>query len=199
MTQYDVGPGDWSDREWETGDRSPKPQAKRRRLALPPWALLVILVAAVIVLCVALVLIVRAIRADRGAQEAETPEASESVVVQASATTVLSTGAATTAPVEVPTATVVLPLVPTDEPAPTTFTEIVPGATVEVYNTGNQTLRLRSRATTSSDVLENLRPGTELVVLEGPEQSGGYTWWKVRTPGGKEGWAAGEFLRLKAQ
>jgi LPS O-antigen subunit length determinant protein (WzzB/FepE family) len=54
MTQYDAGPGDWSDREWEEPDRKRKPHTTRRRLVLPPWALLAILVGVVIVLCVAL-------------------------------------------------------------------------------------------------------------------------------------------------
>jgi hypothetical protein len=62
MTQYDAGPGDRSDRPWEDPERKPRPQARRRRVTLPPWALLAIFIAIVILLCIGLVLIINAIR-----------------------------------------------------------------------------------------------------------------------------------------
>ena len=68
MTQYDAGPGDWSDREWEEPDRKREPHAKRR-FVLPPWALLAVIIGVVIILCVALVLFVRALRSN-GDEEA---------------------------------------------------------------------------------------------------------------------------------
>ena len=50
MTQYDAGPGEWSDREWESPDRKRMRHAKRRGPILPPWALLAIVVGIVILL-----------------------------------------------------------------------------------------------------------------------------------------------------
>jgi hypothetical protein len=36
--------------------------------------------------------------------------------------------------------------------------------------------------------------GVQLTVLDGPEQEEGYTWWRVRTSDGREGWVADEGL-----
>ena len=52
---------------------------------------------------------------------------------------------------------------------------------------------MNSRTATSA------KEGTTLVVLDGPEEADGYTWWQVRTPDGAEGWAAGTWLVLKTE
>jgi hypothetical protein len=160
------------------------------------------LVAAVILLCVALILIVRAIRS--GGDEAEVPvvevsEEAPAVVAGTEETEGAAEGEVEEEPVIIqqPTATVELPLVPTEAPAEPTFTEIGPGATVVVRTSGGATLRLRSAPTTASNILDNYKAGVEMTVLDGPQKAAGYTWWKVRAPNGKEGWAAGEWLRLK--
>lgn len=192
MTQYDAGPGDWSDRPWEDPERDPQPHARRRRLTLPPWALLAILVAIVILLCVSLVLIVRAIRGS-GDQETPTPQPTATAEVAPTATRqLLAPTSATT-----PTATVVLP-VGTPEETPS-FTEIAPGAMVVVQGTLGAGLNLRAEPSTSGKVVTNLKEGTVLVVLEGPTEAGGYVWWKVRAPDGTEGWGAANWLALKTE
>lgn len=194
MTQYDAGPGDWSDREWESPGNKPGPQAKRR-FSLPPWLLVVALVAVVLVLCVGLVLILQAqARHKRAAHATPTGLAGEqSAVVEPTATFPLVEGATSAI---TPTATVVLPVGPTGEQ--TAFTEIAIGAPVVV--TANPSLTLRAEPSTSSTALGQLKNGTALIVLDGPQKAGGYTWWKVRRADGtgKDGWAAGEFLKLKA-
>ena len=53
MTQYDAGPGDWSDREWEAPDKKQRPHATKPRLVLPPWALLASLIGIVILVVLA--------------------------------------------------------------------------------------------------------------------------------------------------
>jgi uncharacterized protein YgiM (DUF1202 family) len=188
MTQYDAGPGDWSDREWEEPDRKRKPHATRRRLALPPWALLAILVGVVIVLCVALVLFVRALRND-GEEAPAVP-------------------AATASPEPLPTDTpslltaILLPPTATEPPdvgveEPPTSTGIAAGATVIVKGTKGAGLNIREEPARQARIVTSAKEGAELTVLEGPEEAGGYVWWKLQTSDGKEGWGASEWLVLK--
>ncbi|HNS51482.1 MAG TPA: SH3 domain-containing protein [Anaerolineae bacterium] len=197
MPSYDAGPGDWSDRDWESPDHKPATQAKRR-LTLPPWLLVTAAVVIAILLCVALVLIVRALRA----QPEVTPTAENTV---ASAATSLPDVMTTSTPITAilptepvsPTATVVIPGVAT--PSPVVYTEIAAGAQVTVQGTGGRGLNIRVSPTTSANLTGSAKDGDVLTVLEGPREADGYTWWKVRTEAGKEGWAAANFLALKPQ
>jgi hypothetical protein len=191
MTQYDAGPGDWSDREWEDPDKKPQPHAKRRRVALPPWALLAILVGIVIILCVSLVLVVRALRKG-GDRATPPPVATASAAVPPTATRRPGSTTAGT-----PTATVVLPIEGTVLPTP--FTEIAVGATVVVKGTQGTGLNLRQQPTTYAKILASAKEGAELTVMEGPKESDGFVWWRLRTSDGKEGWGAGEWLALKTE
>jgi hypothetical protein len=189
MTQFDAGPGEWSDRPWDDPDRKPKPQAKRRRVTLPPWALLAILVGILILLCVGLVMLVRAIR---GGGDKETPTP---VSTTAATATPTATWTPTTVITQTPTATVVLPI--TGTPEPETFTEIAPGATVLVQGTLGGGLNLREQPSTYSKVVVNVKDGTALTVLDGPREADGYVWWQLKAPDGKEGWGAANWLALK--
>ena len=191
MTQYDAGPGDRSDRPWEDPERKPRPQARRRRVTLPPWALLAIFIGIVILLCISLVLIVRAIRS--GDDEPPTPSPTFTSEVSPSATVSLLTPTAAITP----TSTVVLTV--GTPPATTPPTEIRPGALVVVTGTGGAGLRLRELPTTDSQLVVMAREGTVLTVLEGPTDADGYRWWKVRTPEGEEGWGADNWLVLKTE
>lgn len=191
MTQYDAGPGDRSDREWESPGKKSRPHARRRRVTLPPWALLAILIAIIILLCVGLILIVRAIQGGDD-QETPTPTATATRTTQPTATWV-----PTAIITQTPTATVVLPLERTPEPSP--FTEIAPGATVVVQGTLGTGLNLRQQPTTEAQVVKGVKEGTELLVIEGPTEADGYVWWKLRTPDGSEGWGATNWLVLKTE
>ncbi len=191
MTQYDAGPGDWSDREWESPDKKPKPHARRRRVALPPWALLAILIAFVILVCVGLVLLVRSCKS-QGEEGTPTPTATTAPEVVPS-----STRPPTATIPEDATATVVLPIGETEEvPA---FTEIAPGATVVVQGTTGAGLNLRAQPTTEARLVGSAKEGDTLTVVEGPEEADGYVWWKLRTADGKEGWGAADWLVLKTE
>ncbi len=192
MTQYDAGPGDWSDRPWEDPEKKPKPQARRPRVTLPPWALLAILVGIVVLLCVGLVLLVRAIRGD---DNEEVPTLTPEATLAAPTTEPQPTLAAT--PAVTPTDTVVLPI---DTPQATTApTEIGPGAAVVVAGTQGAGLNLRAEPGTAARVVANVREGTVLTVIEGPTEGDGYTWWKLRTPDNKEGWGAANWLAIKTE
>jgi hypothetical protein len=190
MTQFDAGPGEWSDRPWEDPEHKPGPQARRRKMTLPPWALLAIVIGIVILLCVGLVLIIRALTGG-GGNETPTPAPTLTLMVVPTSTVSLiaPTGYVT------PTDTVVLP-VGTQEATPPP-TEIGPGALVIVQGTGGAGLNLRQQPTTYAKVVGSAREGTVLTVLEGPQEADGYTWWMLRTPSGTEGWGVANYLALK--
>jgi hypothetical protein len=191
MTEYDAGPGDLSDRPWEAPDKKREPHARRRRVTLPPWALLAILVAIIIALCVGLVLVVRAIRGEGDETPTPAPTATRAATQTAAPPTPTATEDADA------TATVTLPIGTSEPTAPPT--EIGPGAQVVVRGTQGQGLNLRAQPSTSARVIANAREGTVLTVVEGPEEADGYTWWKLRTPGGDEGWGAEEWLVLQEE
>jgi hypothetical protein len=195
MTQYDAGPGDWSDRPWEDPNKKPAPQAHRRRVALPPWALLVALVGVVILLCVGLVLIVKAIR-NQGQADVPTPEATLTTEILGSAPTATMRPIMPTLAIT-PTSTVTLPIGSLETPAP--FTTIARGATVVVQGTTTLGLNLREQPTTYAKIVGNAKEGSVLTVLAGPKEADGYTWWQLRTADGKEGWGAANWLVLKPQ
>jgi hypothetical protein len=191
MTQYDAGPGDWSDRPWDDPDKKPRPQA-RRRVTLPPWALLAILVGVIILLCVGLVLIVQAIRRG-GEEETPVPTFTSTAMLGATGTVV----PADSTPTITPTATVELPI-STPESTPS-GTIIEPGVTVVVQGTQGAGLRLRAEPTTQGGVVTAVREGLRLTVIDGPEEADGFVWWKVRAPDGKEGWGAANWLVLETE
>jgi hypothetical protein len=71
------------------------------------------------------------------------------------------------------------------------------GINAVVANTGGVGLHVRSNAKYLADgtnVLGTLSEGTSVTVIGGPQQSDGYTWWKI-TDGGLRGWSAvGDWL-----
>ncbi len=197
MTQYDAGPGEHSDRPWEVPDKKARPQARRRGVALPPWALLAILVGIVVLLCVGLVLLVQALRGDGEEGTATPPPATTAPALP-------TTPEATAAPTSgvAPTDTVVLPI---DTPGPTAAAteaaapgEIGPGALVAVTGTQGSGLNLRAEPGTGGQVIVNASEGTILTVVEGPQEADGYIWWKLRTDAGQEGWGAADWLAVSS-
>lgn len=64
-----------------------------------------------------------------------------------------------------------------------------------VRQEGGKNLRRRSSPSLQSDVLDSLVPGTQLELLEGPQQADGHAWWRIRVIEGREGWVAGEELQ----
>jgi PKD repeat protein len=65
--------------------------------------------------------------------------------------------------------------------------------TVRVARTGGLGLRLRAAPNLSADILEVMPEGSELTIIGGPQNSGGYDWWQV-SYGDQDGWAAGAYL-----
>ncbi len=50
-------------------------------------------------------------------------------------------------------------------------------------------LNLRTEPSLDSAVLTQLQPGDAVTILDGPVEADGYTWWKMSTEDGTEGWA----------
>jgi hypothetical protein len=57
-------------------------------------------------------------------------------------------------------------------------------------------LRVRQLPGTDTVTVQIVPDGTKFVIVGGPEEAGGYTWWKVDDQAGTVGWAAGQFLKL---
>jgi hypothetical protein len=71
------------------------------------------------------------------------------------------------------------------------------GCQAWVTREGGLSLRMRSGPGTSNSIVEKLPIGTQMEILEGPEQANGFPWYRVRTKGGSEGWVAGNNLVLQ--
>lgn len=77
-------------------------------------------------------------------------------------------------------------------------TELAVGCNAWVTRRGGLTLRMRSTGAILPDnIIARLPIGTQMEVLEGPTPADGFTWWRVRTVGGNEGWVAGENLVIQ--
>lgn len=81
-------------------------------------------------------------------------------------------------------------------PPPTPAVRV--GAQVEVVEVGAAGLNVREGAGTGFRVLLIAREGSRFEVTGGPEESGNFTWWQIRSLDDptKEGWAVAEFLRV---
>lgn len=86
----------------------------------------------------------------------------------------------------------------TEEPtaAPTESGAIAPGARVVVAGTGGAGLRVRQAPGLDTVTLKFVTDGSNLVVVGGPEQAGGLTWWKVDDQAGAVGWVAAQYIQL---
>jgi hypothetical protein len=79
-----------------------------------------------------------------------------------------------------------------------TCTELAVGCDAWVTRAGGLVLRMRSApAIADANIIARLPIGTQMEILEGPQAAAGFTWWRVRTVGGVEGWVAGENLVLQ--
>ena len=95
------------------------------------------------------------------------------------------------------------PVPPTPAPQPTTAPAPAPATTgkfsinqtVTVTNTGRDKLSFRAGPGTNYARLRLLKDGTQLIVIGGPEQANGYTWWQLKTPNGDVGWAIQDNLQ----
>lgn len=73
-------------------------------------------------------------------------------------------------------------------------TELVIGGYAIVSNTGSQALIARSEPGTGYEIVTRFPEGSRLLILEGPQVEGEFTWWKVQGDSG-EGWCADRWLQ----
>ena len=66
---------------------------------------------------------------------------------------------------------------------------------MRVTDTGSLGLRLRDGPGLSHETAGVFAEGTELQVIDGPQEADGIQWWKLRSESGEIGWAAGDFLK----
>jgi hypothetical protein len=83
------------------------------------------------------------------------------------------------------------PIVPSNTTQPVAISvtsDLTVGETAVVSTTGGDQLNVRSGAGTGFEVLVRLDAGAIVTLLEGPVDNEGFTWWRIRTDTGVEGW-----------
>jgi hypothetical protein len=79
--------------------------------------------------------------------------------------------------------------VPTNTPSPTPAPEITIGAFVLVI--GDRGMNVRSGPGTESTVVRVVDPGSEFIIVDGPQEANGLRWWLIASRDGSfSGWAA---------
>lgn len=87
----------------------------------------------------------------------------------------------------VPTATP-FPL-PTTTPFPANLPRLAVGESAQVRTDSGDTLFMRSIPSRSGQVVARLQNGETVLLLDGPIIADGFTWWRVRSADGAEGWS----------
>ena len=105
-------------------------------------------------------------------------------------------GSQPTAVVWTTTPTPVLTAAPTPTPAPILPGTIEVGTRVEVIGTGGAGVSIRVEARTNGERLDVANEGDTLLIVGGPEEADGYTWWFLRdeSNAAREGWAVSDYL-----
>lgn len=113
-----------------------------------------------------------------------------------------------TSPVATPTerplpATATPYVAPTDTPPPMTATPaagaISVGGYVKIVDTGPNGLNFRREPSTTADKIGALAEGGVFQVVEGPANSGGITWWRLKNSDGTQGWGASTYMQPTAK
>lgn len=94
-------------------------------------------------------------------------------------------------PVTKPTTPVTTPVTP---PVTTPAQPQKPNRPESVVVNTREGLHLRSSASEASPTMGVMPYGTKLTVIGGPEETGKYDWYKVRTGTGREGWIAIKYV-----
>jgi len=111
---------------------------------------------------------------------------------------VTATPVATFTPWPTVTPMVVTAPTQTSQPAPQATPKpgaIAIGMRVEVTGTGVNKMRLRQGPGTNTVTIKLVSDGTRFVVVDGPKDADGHTWWKLDDQSGLVGWGAAEYLK----
>ena len=117
------------------------------------------------------------------------PTLTPTAAAQATATPIDSGSQAPAEPTVAPQPTVDV------APAPATNGKFNINQTVVVTGTDREKLSFRAGPGTGYNRLRVVKDGVNLVVIGGPEQADGFTWWQLKTPKGEVGWAVEDYLR----
>jgi hypothetical protein len=195
---------------WEMKDFRWRARSRRQRtqsiLALPSWmgtALLVVLVLISCGLAASYVLpqTAQLLQRDMATAQTSLPPTETAAPPQPTRTPGATSPASSTTrpPTAVPTAVAA----PTEPPAATPTVEptqgpaiIRIGATVQIGGTNGIGLSLRAGASVAEPLVRVASDGEQLVIVEGPVDHDGYTWWKVHNDLGADGWGADAFMSL---
>lgn len=185
--------------------RARRPAARESGLYLPWWSLLIMLVT-VFALAFGLVLLVytlgnrvpntqrepviRIITAEPSqlAQPGAVPP-----VALSEPQTILGNEAPGSLALEGPT---LAPIIFTATPAPVSV-----GATIVVQGVGAQQLNIRDvPGVIGTNVVFRADEGTRFIILDGPSQADGFTWWRIQNTGNasQTGWAVANYLSVVA-
>jgi hypothetical protein len=119
--------------------------------------------------------------------------------LQAPATAILHVIVAPTATLPFPLATPSPSVEPTSSlPVPTPGGEIEVGDYVQVNGTGGDGLRLHINPGVSGDVHYIAIEAEVLLVMDGPQEADGYTWWLLQDPydANATGWGVANYLAV---
>lgn len=85
---------------------------------------------------------------------------------------------------------------PTPTPPPVPPGQLGRGIRAQVTGTGSAGLSLRQNAGTGAERIDVAADGEVFLVVAGPEDADGYTWWLLRDQDNpaREGWAAAAYL-----
>lgn len=85
---------------------------------------------------------------------------------------------------------------PTSTPNPIPPGQLGRGTRAQVTGTGSAGLSLRESAGTGAERVDVAADGEFFLVVAGPEEADGYTWWLLRDEDSpqREGWAAATYL-----
>ncbi|MGC4106342.1 MAG: SH3 domain-containing protein [Thermomicrobiales bacterium] len=133
------------------------------------------------------------------------PEATTApgLVVTATESVAIPTETVAVAPTQAPTQAVEPTQAPTQAAAPTQAespatppaAEIAVGGTVVT----TEEVNMRPEASTAGDPIAQIPAGTTLTVIEGPQDDGTYTWWKVEDAQGDTGWVVSDYIQASGE
>lgn len=83
---------------------------------------------------------------------------------------------------------------PVSEESAETPTDVAVGFYSQVANTGGIGVTVRGGPSTDNVRLVLLNEGEVALVIGGPQDGGGFTWWQIQMDDGTEGWVAAAFL-----
>jgi uncharacterized protein YgiM (DUF1202 family) len=71
------------------------------------------------------------------------------------------------------------------------------GKTGTINGLGGDVLRLRAQPSISSDILDKLKDGDKVKILDGPIDADKLEWYKIEAANGKVGWVVKKYVAVQ--